>query len=72
MTLPYSSSSWHNKDKNLPDSSLLLKTIYKKHVTIFYYCMYVCVRGGPIRPLHCDPQWSIYFTINQALFQAGK
>jgi hypothetical protein len=21
--------------------------------------MYVCVRGGPIRPLHRDPQWSI-------------
>jgi hypothetical protein len=21
--------------------------------------MYVCIRGGPIRPLHRDPQWSI-------------
>jgi hypothetical protein len=21
--------------------------------------MYVCIRGGPYRPLHCDPQWSI-------------
>jgi hypothetical protein len=21
--------------------------------------MYVCIRGGPLRPLHRDPQWSI-------------
>jgi hypothetical protein len=24
--------------------------------------LYVCIRGGPIRPLHRDPQWSIVIT----------
>jgi hypothetical protein len=22
-------------------------------------CMYVCIRGGLLQPLHLDPQWSI-------------
>jgi hypothetical protein len=26
--------------------------------------MYVCVRGGPIRPLHRDPQWSIVLPLS--------
>jgi hypothetical protein len=24
-----------------------------------YVCMYVCIRGGLLQPLHLDPQWSI-------------
>jgi hypothetical protein len=26
--------------------------------------MYVCIRGGPYRPLHCDPQWSIVLPLS--------
>jgi hypothetical protein len=25
----------------------------------FKGCMYVCIRGGLLQPLHLDPQWSI-------------
>jgi hypothetical protein len=24
-----------------------------------YVCMYVCIRGGLLQPLHLDPEWSI-------------
>jgi hypothetical protein len=28
-------------------------------IRIIYSCMYVCIRGGLLQPLHLDPQWSI-------------
>jgi hypothetical protein len=24
---------------------------------------YICIRGGPLRPLHRDPQWSIVLCV---------
>jgi hypothetical protein len=31
-----------------------------KNGNIFHkICMYVCIRGGLLQPLHLDPQWSI-------------
>jgi cytochrome bd-type quinol oxidase subunit 2 len=27
--------------------------------TSMYVCMYVCIRGGPLQPLHRDPQWPL-------------
>jgi hypothetical protein len=29
------------------------------HKIQMYVCMYVGIRGGPFRPFHRDPQWSI-------------
>jgi hypothetical protein len=43
---------------------------YKSFSTIqsespeLYVRMYVCVRGGPIRPLHRDLQWSIVLPLS--------
>jgi hypothetical protein len=33
-----------------------LSSNYKYKIGI---CMYVCIRGGLLQPLHLDPQWSI-------------
>jgi hypothetical protein len=31
---------------------------------IFRTCMSVCIRGGPLRPLHRDPQWSVVLPLS--------
>jgi hypothetical protein len=52
------------------DLSLKFLFITKEPITLItavqgmYVCMYVCVRGGPIRPLHRDPQWSIVLPLS--------
>jgi hypothetical protein len=35
-----------------------------------YVCMYVRVKGGPIRLLHRDPQWSIVLPLSLVILSA--
>jgi hypothetical protein len=37
-----------------------------------HVCMYVCIRGGPFRPLHRDPQWSIVLPLSLIILQQSR
>jgi hypothetical protein len=32
---------------------------HMKYIPMRNICMYVCIRGGLLQPLHLGPQWSI-------------
>jgi hypothetical protein len=36
-----------------------LSLLGSRQYNSMYVCMYVCIRGGHLQPLHLDPQWSI-------------
>jgi hypothetical protein len=42
-----------SKHSNEPSGSIKCWEILE------YVCMYVCIRGGLLQPVHLDPQWSI-------------
>jgi hypothetical protein len=57
---------WHNTVQRycMLSTKLTLTTIPWEKNLLLYVCMYVCIRGGPLRPLHCDPQWSIVLSLS--------
>jgi hypothetical protein len=47
----------------LTDTNLGIKSVCEFGCIVIvgtdYVCMYVCIRGGLLQPLHLDPKWSI-------------
>jgi hypothetical protein len=47
--------NWGRFSPSIPCQFSFHRLLHTHH----HLCMYVCIRGGTIRPLHRDPQWSI-------------